>query len=69
MKTLYFIGINPGREFIRNFMNESPELSNSEVYTFIRNNHYMEWMDGKTSSLKGNDSILSHMIRSIRSKN
>jgi|14BtaG_2_1085337.scaffolds.fasta_scaffold30353_2 hypothetical protein len=63
----YFIKSQTGREVVKTYLDKYPELNSIELSHLIMSECYEEWMDNTTPSLRGNDTVLSHMVRSVKS--
>tara|TARA_R110002012_G_scaffold121263_3_gene270638 strand:+ start:568 stop:768 length:201 start_codon:yes stop_codon:yes gene_type:complete len=62
----YFINNTPARDIVRRFSEDYSDMNSYELADIIYSLYEENWMIDKTPSLKGNDTILSHMIRTIR---
>ena len=64
----YRIGGSPAREVVRQFMDDWADYPDKVIAEKVMWAHEEPWMSQKTLSLKGDDTILLHMIRSIRAQ-
>ena len=68
MTTKYFIGGSPGREVVRQFMDDYSDYPDQYIMDQIMDIYPESWMTERTQSQRKGDNKLLHMIRSIRSK-